>query len=434
MKPQRERMPNWVASQLDDSMASMEIDAISFYVLMLYGDRRFLAGIVDQFNQREITVIGDRTSNENVRPKMIDQFLAHADELWPRVPDEVRHGLIRAAVLSFLLQIRDAAYWLAEWAVGDMCEGGYAKAYRKPPRPGLWRAWMPGKKMARRLKSPRFIRNYVRRCSDTARRRAMAQRMKRMAQGTKVGTREQEEAFFELLENQDDSTLPVPEYRIRLIQEVYGRTSIRSDRSSRREKKRDRRKLIRAANFAASLIGPKDVNKFIRGDAVVLRGKDLTFAVEKQRSIDAVGHGCLNIAVKATGGPTLGSICFYIDGTPCLDQLAALALHVESGAEREILSVANMITVTTEGVNHPFLQGRANPETIEVDVAPQRPLEIRSRGRVVDYNPDQLREQRREMYWATMGHYWQREVANAIMGRNGLNFQAGFSELEQLVA
>lgn len=57
-------------------------------------------------------------------------------------------------------------------------------------------------------------------------------------------------------------------------------------------------------------------------------------------------------------GVELGGLCLYFEDTPVLDQLAALAMHVQAGEERDLVADGNLYSVTQYGLSHPILVGR----------------------------------------------------------------------------
>lgn len=424
MEPQAERLPEWVAHYLDDLKASLAFDPISYYTLMLYGDRALLSEAVVRIHRYDLA-----TESRNytlLRQQLFQTCIDHADELWPRVPLAVKRGLIRSSVLDAALHVREAAQMLACWAMTDACEGGCAQPFHRPPRPGIWGSWMPGKRAARRLRSPRFIRRYVWAQGDVAARRTVLKRMAGLIIGQECGGAADEEAFYALIEGQQPSTIPQPDYRAGLLRMLAATHGIKVRKLTARELRRRRRTTARAALFAASLIGARAVGAFARGEVVTLRGPELTFGVRRAQSIHHVGHGALELGVKATDGPALGTACFFIEKTPCLDQLGAIALHTESGTEREILAIANMITVRPEGADHPLIvhRGRAEAERTRARLQNvNRAYQPRGRLYRWDHQPEAIRVAREEAYWTATGAIWENALATALLGSG---FSAGW--------
>lgn len=427
MEPHRERLPSWALSFMDDAKGDGSFDACSFYTLALYGDRAAVAAIADEWHSRT-----DDRGPYRYRQPYIDRLEEAAWALWPMVPDDIRYSIVITAILDMQLHIRDHAEWLADCAMQDACEGGNLKPWRKPPRAGLYGAWYPGRKAQRRLNSPRFIRDYARRnlTQDYVALREKIRRYARTTRSLAVNWQEADMRIGEILEAQEPSTIPDPPWRRELALFIAGERGIKIRPLRSRERKRARRPLIKAANFAADLIGPRLVGAFIRGEPVDLRGSELTFRVKRAaRNLKQSGHGCLAIGVHATGGPALGTLCWYVENTPTLDQLAAIALHVESGTEREILAISNMTTITSDGINHPLVMDRmaavvdliANgmerqrlPEMLpQFGRNPAFPRTPMGRNRI-DYTV--LRRERKAQYWAATNAKWIEAVAVVVAG------------------
>lgn len=426
MEPQSERLPPWVTTYLDDMKVAGEIDPVSVYTLMLYGDRQFCAGRAEAFAQR----FGNPEHFSIRRTRLVNELIAHADTLIPHIPAPVWAGLLRSAVVDLNLTIRETAEWMCGWAVEDACEGGASLPFRRAPRAGLPRSWWPTKKAQRRLRSPRFMRNYMHTLKEIPRYCETARRAFRLIAGQRIGTYEEEVGFFDLLERQGDSTLPVPNHRRQLLNwaSEQGLVQFVKGRKKKRLQHVRRKKLSRAATFAAELLGPKKVGEFIRGEYVEIQGQDLTFLVGRQtQHLEQCGHGCLSIALKATMSRTpLGVICFYIEGTPVLDQLAAIALHAEAGTEREILAISNVVAVTSAGADHPFMMERRTAALAAViqnppDPEPEEPPLVLGRPY---HDARDIWERRRAWYWEETGQQWVSIFKTALFGRHAATWDS----------
>lgn len=425
---QPETLPGFVREHIDEARGAGSLDAVSFYTLYFYGDRQWCHQRVDAY-RREWTA--GRAIRRHWRAELDDELMAHAHQLWPSVPENVRRGILRSSVLDLSLHIAETAEWMAHCAMTDACEGGCMQAFNVPPRPGSYGAWYPGKRVRRRVLSPRFIRNYVRRDNDLARRRMTAQyALARWREGP-IGTRDDESAIADLFEAQQPSTLPEPTYRRELTQWMEAQCGVKIKKIKPRDQRRERRKITRAALFANSLLAPGQVGAFARGTPVVIAGRELTFAVAKADRLGAVGHGCLDIGVSATGGPLLGTLCFYIKETPCLDQLAAIALHAGAGTEREILAIANMVTVVEESLTHPFMVERRAGQLAELIARPAfapvlplvpEPIRLTNRIRRQWVDARQLAQQRNDGYWHATRKQWFGALSTALLGLEGQRY------------
>jgi hypothetical protein len=427
MPLQRERLPPWTLSFLDDAKGDSSFDACSFYTLVLYGDRAAVCAISDEWQARY-----DEDGPYRYRQPYLDRLGALAWSLWAEIPEDLRYGIVITAILDLQLHIRDHAEWLADSAITDACEGGNLTPWKRPPRAGLYGAWYPGRRAQRRLNSPRFMRDYARRWLQGDY-HALRDKIRRYARTTVARGQNWHEIDLrigELIEAQRPSTMPEPAWRHALTRRVAAATGAKIRPLRGRARKRNRKPLIKAATFAADLIGPRAVGAFIRGEVVDLRGRELTFHVKRARSLYWNDHGCLSIGVSATDGPRLGTLCWYVEATPTLDQLAAIALHVESGSEREILAISNMTTITSDGVGHPLVMERM-ASTIDVirdgiahGARPEQGLRPRAnpaypRGRPPGRNmidPYTLRRERRAQYWAATGPKWVEAVALIVAG------------------
>ena len=181
--------------------------------------------------------------------------------------------------------------------------------------------------------------------------------------------------------------------------------------------------------MAASIVGLPSVGDFNAGIPVVLTGRELGFAVSKDGPIMRKGHGALNLwAIHPTELTPLAKICWYVEDTPALDQLAAIGLHTESGTEGEILAISNIIATTAAGRDHPLIMAkRAAAMTEFVEIAlpslAERNPSFRVQGRPArTYNPNEVRRDREAAYWAEMGSCWVEALARRVLGREAPHY------------
>lgn len=104
---------------------------------------------------------------------------------------------------------------------------------------------------------------------------------------------------------------------------------------------RNRQKaLTRSTQMLERIAGPKEAHAFIKGDEIRVEGQCFNFSIKKGW-LFTMAHGGLDIVVTDKLGNRLFDLCWYVDGVPAPDQLAALMLSVIAGDEEEILRVGN---------------------------------------------------------------------------------------------
>jgi hypothetical protein len=104
------------------------------------------------------------------------------------------------------------------------------------------------------------------------------------------------------------------------------------------------------------LIGASQVGAFAQGQTITLPGQALSLEIARGRSVTTTGHGALDVGLCAPDGTRLASVCVYFDKTPALDQLAALALHLNAGEETAVLDTGNLFSITAAGAEHPLVK------------------------------------------------------------------------------
>jgi hypothetical protein len=139
-------------------------------------------------------------------------------------------------------------------------------------------------------------------------------------------------------------------------------------KESREEKRTKRRQTKKAAAIAAAVLGATTVSAFARGEEVVLQGTQIAIGVRHSGSIYRSGHGALQISLLGPEGTRLSSLCMFQEDTPALDQLASIALHIEAGAESDVVGAGNLFATTTSALEHPVIAARLDAPRNHVDI------------------------------------------------------------------
>lgn len=129
----------------------------------------------------------------------------------------------------------------------------------------------------------------------------------------------------------------------------------------RRERKKKSKSLLKAYNFAASLIGEETARAFVSGDRITIEGREMDFIVTA-RGMNGNYHGW-DVKIADKSGVIVTSACVYQDDVNSIDQLSALALHVMVGNETEIIDTANLST-PPENIDHPIIEARSKRKGI----------------------------------------------------------------------
>lgn len=135
-------------------------------------------------------------------------------------------------------------------------------------------------------------------------------------------------------------------------------------RETRRAQTRERRSIIRAAALASAIVGASAVSAFARGEPVRLPGDDIVLEVRLAQTIRRCGHGAVNIMLKDRDDAYLAGLCVYQDELPAFDQLASLALHVQSGCIGDVIKAGNVFNPSPNAFAHPALNGKVKPTEV----------------------------------------------------------------------
>lgn len=367
---------------MDTLLEESRIDGATAFVCRLYGDRGIVNGIIDNKQlpmdaSGEIRLIAwDAACRQ--RREATAALIAYADQLIAEMPLEKRGAMASIALHHMDKVAYDTAHFMSHWAIGDRVEGGYGEWHNKPVQCIRGTA-MPFKKTWRKLNSPIFIRRYVKRESEAIRVRELASRVLTRLRdidpalihgGIKTFERELAQSERRRRAYDDEQWQGMRQrYPIDPDQEPFEHDIIDAGRGAdgriklryvKRKKKLKplRKRIIKGYETAISLIGEDKVRAFHRGEAVVLEGSKIDLAVKRSGSMGRLGHSAIQLSALGMQGQKLADLCFYIDETPGIDQLTAIALHCAAGCEDEIIETANIIHAEPLALEHPVFAAK----------------------------------------------------------------------------
>ncbi len=113
-----------------------------------------------------------------------------------------------------------------------------------------------------------------------------------------------------------------------------------------------RRVLRRSYALLESVAGRHRARACLAGEDVTVEGRRFDFRL---RVPDPKRTGALAVDVSVTDkdGIELASLCVYNPGTPALDQVVSLILHVVSGEEDAIVRTGNIVRSTEAAYRNP---------------------------------------------------------------------------------
>lgn len=406
-------LPGYAEYFLDCAVESYELDACSHTVLRLFGDEKEITAIVEPpapITSTELVDLLAGVQNESrQRYDRCEQLTDLADQVLTRLDPELAGGLVYHGLIEIPRRIEDLAQTLSSWAVTDETVGGDMKPFRKR-RDGsnderVNRYDDPPPRLARRLASPRFVRNYIRNNDSVP---ALVDVAERSISRTKLVPPELLRSRFgeviKLMGRQRDAE------RMQRFQEME------DARSPRPKPLPDpKRKLLRrAAAIAETVIGSELTRAFVKGDEVELPGNQVSLVIARRGSLAAIGHGNVAVAVKdPISGEQLAQLCVYFEDTPALDQLTAFALHMQAGLEEELINTANITSLTERGTTHPLFQERARKHQEQLTRADEICFGPRSFS-ASSWERDRARSER---YWLKTGSLWTERLSTYVLGR-----------------
>lgn len=395
---QRKPLPPDIEYFLDCANEYDEIGAFAHNVLTLLGDRKIVAKIIDEIRpgkplrgRREACLDLDAYAHELVTERSIEEQKAFAA------------GGMRWEPLHMLR----LAEYLVHFNFEDETRGGAATPMRRH-----WRCdnnYDPTPRARRHLYAPSAIRRYAR-LEDQAipYARIFARRMHRLPASSPaycelIGAllREQREAYRQ-------------EY---MAARAKFEGAQRRRFFNRREIGEQRRVVTKAAQFCAGLLGSDQVGAFARGEPVRLPCRDVVIEVARANSVASIGHGALDVRLCNHDGTRLAGLCVFFDQTPAIDQLAAIALHVQAGCEQEIIDTGNLYNVTNVGTEHPTVRARLAKNAMAEQRIDEAVRRLNGRRLSQSEHDKQLSAMRR--YKAQTIQMYMDAVVAQVWGRNG---------------
>lgn len=324
---------------LDCAQECAEMDSCTAMTLRLYGDDAELQAIMKR--PREHKPAYGIGTHFLARREMCLDMADVADRIMAELPEQRRAGLIRMGLKHMTQAIHDLAEIMAFWTIEDEIEGGCMLPYRTHLRS---KHGVPFKRISRRIRSPKFIRQYVKVNGPEHADHLLVLNslMMKRALATPPG--------------QDESLMA--DYRAQ-----FNAARQRMEFATRRKfikpiTDKDRKVIRRSLAFAQGLLGRETVSSFLRGEEVRLIGNEAMLVLRKRGSLLDMGHGCISMAVADRNGTQLADLCTYIENTPMLDQLSGFALWMKAGEERRVLETANIIRLADNAGEHPLIVQR----------------------------------------------------------------------------
>ncbi len=434
LDPQKSELPHETEYFLDGAVECLDLDAGTRVVLIVFGDRQRIQDIVEPRIPWSPGRVGADAPLDKVDTKArfsrfkakriakCDQLTAHADELLTQLGPIYRLGAHITAVNNLLTSLRAHASCYADWAMTDANEGGAMEDYDR--RKLSWhqherRDKESTKRVSRKLHAPAWIKDYVERKPESYQMRAIWHTLARR------GVPKYNESQLDAALGVFDAAYERHRERVAAAQQrAYDAFVADVTRAKAPKKppyrivKQERKVAKRAAIFAAGLLGASTVSAFAAGQPVHIEGSNMVFEVKKRGTIHRVGHGSLDFAVLDKDRTKLADLCFFIEGTPAIDQLTGLALAVRAGEETEILDTANVIKVAPAGVGHELLGARS------VQAEPQIIPRAEWRNGVimpVGHVPHDARRARNNAYFAETKDIWIETLGKHVFNREWKN-------------
>lgn len=107
--------------------------------------------------------------------------------------------------------------------------------------------------------------------------------------------------------------------------------------------KKERKKIIKSVSFLDKIAGPATTKAFLSKKEIMIEGKEYNFVCQRN-ILSSTNWMALNTRVETKDGRGISKICFYFEGMPAADQLAAFIMHVQAGHEKEIIKTGNVIS------------------------------------------------------------------------------------------
>jgi hypothetical protein len=385
---------------LDAASEAEELDACSAMTLRLYGDDAAIRKIIDVETDK-----GYRARREKCL-----ELSALADAILPNLPPKRRGGLVRSGFHSLSTWIENLAEALAHWGIEDEIDGGCMIDFRKHVRTHR-RSGETFKRTARRIRSPSYIRRYVKNEGPRNADHLIALTRIMLDRALRFGL--------------DHDPGIVRDFRAQLNHRVQT-----LERKDRRKTRAARKVIRRSLSTAVSILGRETVSSFLRGEEVRMLGTEMMLTLRKRGRLSDTGHGCLSVGLASRDGTALADLCTFIEKTPTLDQLTGFALWMQSGEEEAILQRANIVRIEEAGRGHPILAKRRQDQATEAAQELARLLgpEEAARVEALMVGPEKLRgglsradrRERNHKYWLETRGEWIEALVVLVIGYRNL--------------
>jgi hypothetical protein len=350
---QKYPLPPDVRYVLDHLLDEWGLDEGSYMALNLFVPRAPIIKLID-------CQPGERISERGMDRKktLAESLLDLIDDAFSCMTPIVQSGLAHASLHWLARDLHGLGQIFAHWAFEDEISGGCLKNFRDRKR--ICRNGDVWPRTLRRIHSPAFISRYVKRAQESEQRRRLATRILNRTERVPVLDDHLAQYSVELTNQREDARrAAIAQFEASGVAGAPLRSS--GTRRALRKRVASHRAIIkRAVNAASMILSSDQISAFASGAPVRLPGQSLDLLVTLSGGLADCGHGAISVAAAAPQGEVLASLCTYVEGTPALDQLAALALAMKAGEEAQIISDANIIKMMPAEEEHPLLAERAS--------------------------------------------------------------------------
>lgn len=442
LEPQALPVPMDTEYGIDVLLDEMSIDAATANVVTLYGDREIIADIMHKRmpNDERDYLDSWRSARQQTRTAAA-RLMAYGTDLIGQLPPEKQGAFASIALTHMDYTTRHTAEFMAHWAIGDKAEGGYGEDYNRPPRCQKNSVW-PYKKDVRRLYAPAWIRRYVKQEDECRRVRRIGSVVtgrlthldpELIAGGIEVFRVELQEADQrrQAYEAQQWEQIREDMRAGATAQEVLFEPRITFKKrvlANLRKRDRKERKILKRGMATANLIVGEDKTRaFLKGEAVTLEGVNLDLVVTKRGRAAGLDYSQIGLAAATKDGTKLADLCFYIEDTPAIDQLTAVALHAAAGEEQDIVNIANIINIAPVALDHPAFVAKSEAQAVARIMAAaedRTPIEIEddafyipnlAKPHLTVSFRDRARD-RDQQYWQDTKHIWLEATGVYLLG------------------
>ena len=407
LEPQSTELQYKTECFIDNAVENASIDMGSRMVLIIYGDRPKIESIVAgqhiiPADDGVIYMDAQYNTWKGKRAQKSEMLMDYASELLAQLEPIHRAGAMLLGTAGLRNEVNGISEIFSAWAIADSCEGGCIKPYNKTKY--AWRQrekldHAPFKRTNRRIHSPKWIKRYIAAADESNQMRTLWHALKARNEA-RPACLDANGAWhvFDADYAKQRERFKAKE-RAAFAQIMAGGTRPGMPKLEQQKIWRQKRKVAaRSALFAAGILGAGTVSAFAAGLPIDLEGHHSVLQISKRSTIHSAGHGSLDIALLSKEKTKLADLCFYIEKSPAIDQLAALALAMQCGEDREIIATANVVKISPSGIGHELLPGR------------QLPI-----GRNQIYN---ARELRNSTYWQETQQIWTGLIGEYVFHRD----------------